>query len=200
MSSKLLIPLFALAVLLSACTTSVISDEQREIPIEEQPMEDSVFTGTKNAQLDESFIAFVGSKKDIISHECKFNEFATEVVFDNGMPVSLTASIAINSIETDTEKLTAHLLTDDFFSAETYDSMTFTSTGIEEDSDGVYVVTGTLTIKDVSHEEVITMNISETLLTAMHTIDRTLYGVGGPAEGLKAIDAEIPLEIKVVLQ
>ena len=204
MSPKLLITLFALAILLSACTTSVVTNEDRELPMptELEGLRDSrsTFTGTLNEVLSDSLFAFVGSKGDIISHECKFNEFTTEVVFDNGMPVSLTASIAINSLETDTGKLTAHLLTDDFFSAETYETATFESTSIVMNKGEDFTVTGTLTIKDVSNEEVITMVINEEYVQASHTIDRTAYSIGGPTEGLKAVNAAIPLEIKVELQ
>jgi len=114
--------------------------------------------------------------------------------------VSLTASIAINSLETDTGKLTAHLLTDDFFSAETYETATFESTSIVMNKGEDFTVTGTLTIKDVSNEEVITMVINEEYVQASHTIDRTAYSIGGPTEGLKAVNAAIPLEIKVELQ
>lgn len=197
MSQKILLPLFALAVLLSACSTEIITEEERELPAEEEQMDDATFTGTLNENLEESFIAFVGSKGEAISFEGKFNEFEAAIEFKDGAPVSVSTTIQIKSMETDVQKLTDHLLNPDFFESETYEVATFTSSSIDETAEGTYDVTGTLTMKDVSNEEVISMTISQSFLQATHTIDRTMYNVGSADDG---VNLEVPLEIKIVLQ
>ncbi|PIR54319.1 hypothetical protein COU75_01570 [Candidatus Peregrinibacteria bacterium CG10_big_fil_rev_8_21_14_0_10_42_8] len=200
MSSKLLIPLFALAILLSACSSTVITEEEREVPTEDKKMEESTFTGTLNENVSKSFIAFTGTKGEIVSHECQFNEFTTSVNFVEGKPVSLEATIQIDSLETESEGLTKHLLSPDFFESETYGTATFVSSDITMLDNDSYAVTGMLTIKDVSTEVVITMNITEDYVQAKYTLDRTEYNVGGPADSIKAPNAEILIELKVELQ
>jgi len=200
MSSKLLLPLFALAILLSACSSTVITDEEREVPMEDKNMEESTFTGTLNENLSESFVAFTGTKGELVSHECKFNAFTTSVDFVDGKPVAIEATIDITSLETESEGLTKHLLSADFFESESFDTAVFSSKNIKMNDDGSYAVTGTLIIKDVSKEVVIPMNISEEYVQAMYTLDRTEYNVGGPADSIKAPNAEIEIELKITLQ
>jgi polyisoprenoid-binding protein YceI len=197
MSPKLLIPLFALAILLSACSTEVITEEDRELPAEGEQMDEVSFTGTLSEIPTESFIAFTGSKGAALSFEGKFNEFETAVEFAEGEPVSVSTTIQIKSMETDVQKLTDHLLNPDFFETETYEEATFTSSSVELMEGGLYFVTGDLTIKDVTLEENITFNITQNYIEGIHTIDRTLYNVGNAEDG---VDLEVPLEFKVVLQ
>lgn len=56
----------------------------------------------------------------------------------------------VNSITTNSEQRDGHLKADDFFNAEQFPKLTFTSTGIKKVSDEEYVVTGDLTIRDVT--------------------------------------------------
>ncbi len=202
MSTKILIPLFALAILLSACSTSVVTEEDRELPTDTmEGMQDEGFTGEKTADPATSFIAFVGTRGETTSHECKFNQFTTSVEFTDGVPESINATIAIQSLETESDGLTRHLLSADFFEAETFSEAVFSSTSVTPaDAPDTYTVTGVFTIKDVSQEETFTATITQEYLQASHTLDRTDYNVGGPIDGLKATNAEVPLELKILFQ
>ena len=84
----------------------------------------------------------------------EFKDFDATINFD---PESLGDSkidvtIPIASINTDNERRDGHLQTADFFEAETYPNMTFTSKTIEKTGENTYVAKGTLTIKDVSKD------------------------------------------------
>ncbi|HRO43317.1 MAG TPA: YceI family protein [Flavipsychrobacter sp.] len=59
-------------------------------------------------------------------------------------------SVDVNSINTDDEKRDAHLKGDDFFSAEKYPQMKFTSTSFKKIKGNAYVMEGNLTIRDVT--------------------------------------------------
>ncbi|KOS69693.1 hypothetical protein AEA09_14650 [Lysinibacillus contaminans] len=65
-----------------------------------------------------------------------------------------TANISFNidtaSINTRSEDRDNHLKSGDFFNADAYPTITFTSTSITKKSDDEYAVTGDLTIKDVT--------------------------------------------------
>jgi polyisoprenoid-binding protein YceI len=64
--------------------------------------------------------------------------------------LKVTASVDVNSITTDNEQRDGHLKGDDFFNAEKYPKMTFTSTGIKSLGNKKYSLTGQLTIRDVT--------------------------------------------------
>ena len=58
--------------------------------------------------------------------------------------------VDVNSINTDNEMRDKHLKSDDFFNAEKYPKMTFTSTAFRKTSGSNYVLEGNLTIRDVT--------------------------------------------------
>ncbi len=63
---------------------------------------------------------------------------------------SVTVSVDLSSINTGTADRDAHLRSSDFFEVDNYPSMTFRSTGVSRKSDDEFVVTGDLSIKDVT--------------------------------------------------
>ncbi len=58
--------------------------------------------------------------------------------------------VDVNSINTDNEMRDKHLKSDDFFNAEKYPKMTFTSTAFRKTTGNNYVLEGNLTIRDVT--------------------------------------------------
>ncbi|RFM29993.1 YceI family protein [Deminuibacter soli] len=58
-------------------------------------------------------------------------------------------SADVNSISTNNEQRDGHLKSDDFFSADKFPKLTFTSTKVEKDGDE-FTLTGDLTIRDVT--------------------------------------------------
>lgn len=63
---------------------------------------------------------------------------------------TINFTVDVNSINTDDEKRDAHLKSDDFFNAEKYPKMTFTSTSFKKVSGNKYALEGNLTIRDVT--------------------------------------------------
>jgi polyisoprenoid-binding protein YceI len=59
-------------------------------------------------------------------------------------------SVDVNSINTDNAMRDRHLKSDDFFNAEQYPTMSFTSTSWKQLNDQSYVLEGDLTIRDVT--------------------------------------------------
>jgi len=56
----------------------------------------------------------------------------------------------VNSVTTKNEQRDAHIKSDDFFNAEKFPTITFTSTSIEKKSDNEYTLKGDLTIRDIT--------------------------------------------------
>lgn len=81
----------------------------------------------------------------------KFETFdGTIVTRPNVADSSVEVSVDLSSINTGTADRDAHLRSADFFDVETHTSMTFTSTGVRQESDDEFVVTGDLTIRGVT--------------------------------------------------
>ena len=70
------------------------------------------------------------------------------VVAEDGTP-SVTAEIAVDSINTRNEQRDAHIKSADFFEVEKYPTATFTSTGVRANGDD-YVLDGEFTLKGVT--------------------------------------------------
>ncbi len=78
-----------------------------------------------------------------------FNTFSGAIaVADDGSP-TVTAEIAVDSIDTRNEQRDAHIKSGDFFDVEKYPTATFSSTGVREDGEG-YVLDGDFTLKGVT--------------------------------------------------
>lgn len=81
----------------------------------------------------------------------KFETFeGTLVTAEDITASSVNVTVDLSSINTGTADRDNHLRSGDFFNVETHPTMTFSSTGVVKKSDTDYVVTGDLTIKDVT--------------------------------------------------
>ncbi|WP_291477761.1 YceI family protein [Corynebacterium sp.] len=65
---------------------------------------------------------------------------------------SISVEIQAGSIDTRNADRDGHVKSADFFDVETYPTITFTSTDVRADGDDTLVVTGDLTIKDVTRQ------------------------------------------------
>jgi polyisoprenoid-binding protein YceI len=92
----------------------------------------------------------------------QFGDFTGTAHIDTAQPsessVSLTIQVA--SVDTGTADRDGHLKSGDFFDVEQFPAMTFTSTSVERDADGVWQITGDLAIKDVARS--VTIPFEET--------------------------------------
>jgi polyisoprenoid-binding protein YceI len=78
-----------------------------------------------------------------------FDEFSGAIVVaEDGSP-SVTAEIAIGSVNTRNDQRDAHVKAADFFDAEKYPTASFVSTGVRADGDD-YLVDGDFTLKGVT--------------------------------------------------
>ena len=106
------------------------------------------------------------------------------------------------------DKLTGHLKSDDFFGVDTYPKASFSITEVVASGDGIYDVTGDLTIKahthPVSFSTVVSENDASVTATAKIIVDRTKYdvryGSGKFFENLgdKAIYDDFELNVSLV--
>jgi polyisoprenoid-binding protein YceI len=95
-------------------------------------------------------------------------------------------TVDVNSINTDNEMRDKHLKSDDFFNAEKYPNMSFTSTSFRKVKGNKYVLEGNLTIRDVTKKvkfDVTYLGTNKTAkgaiagFKASTTIDRIAFGL-----------------------
>lgn len=81
-----------------------------------------------------------------------FGQFTASAVTDGDdfSTAQFDFSAGIDSINTGVADRDAHLKSDDFFNAEAYPELTFKSTGVVKKDDENYVISGDLTIRDVT--------------------------------------------------
>lgn len=115
----------------------------------------SAFSAAQSWNLDKAHSNVYFSIDHIFSKvNGHFNEFSTDVAFD---PADLEGSkfdfeIQVGSIDTYIGKRDKHLQSGDFFDVATYPVMTFKSSKISDNGNGMYDVAGTLTIKEKAYD------------------------------------------------
>ncbi len=79
----------------------------------------------------------------------RFENYDIELTYDHESPAnsSVRASIEVASIDTNNERRDAHLLSEDFFEAETYPYITFVSESVEQVGPNQLIARGPLKIK-----------------------------------------------------
>jgi len=84
----------------------------------------------------------------------QFMDFSGDVFFapDNLDKSKFDFVIKVDSVDTQVGKRDTHLRSPDFFNTAKYPAMTFKSSKVSHVEDGKYIVSGTLTIKDVSSD------------------------------------------------
>lgn len=82
-----------------------------------------------------------------------FTDFEGRAHLDSANPPASEVSLRIKaaSIDTQVADRDIHLRSADFLDVETYPEIVFASTSVEQVDDALYLVTGDLTIKDVTH-------------------------------------------------
>jgi polyisoprenoid-binding protein YceI len=79
----------------------------------------------------------------------QFNTFSGAVVVGEDGTPSVTAEIAVDSVDTRNEQRDAHLKSADYFDVERFPTATFASTGVRE-TGAKYVLDGDFTLKGIT--------------------------------------------------
>lgn len=140
----------------------------------------------------------------------KFGSFAAEVELDpaNLSSAKVSARIDVASIDTHEPKRDDHLRSADFFDAEKYPTLTFTSTKVSGSGDEVEV-TGNLKIKDQEHPITLKGEVSAAAkdpwgstrigFSLTGEIERERWGLGWN-QALEAGGVLVGKKVKIVLE
>jgi len=150
---------------------------------------------------DSSCVEFVGSKVTG-SHKGGFRKFAGELRAVNGQLADSGQKVVIDvgSIYTDTDRLTGHLKSPDFFNAAQFPTATFVTASIARKGTNA-VVTGDLTLhgitKQISFPAKIDVSENAIDLTANFAINRFDFEIKYPGKANDLIRKEVVLKLKV---
>jgi polyisoprenoid-binding protein YceI len=143
-------------------------------------------------------IKFVGAKPKG-KHEGGFKKLTgTASVQNNDLTtLKITLEIDMTSLYTDTEKLTGHLKTNDFFGVKSNPKSKFATTKVEKAGDE-YKITGDLTMvgetKSITFPATVAVTADGLTLSSTFTIDRTQWGM---KYGKGMIDDDVKLTVSV---
>ncbi|HEX5940117.1 MAG TPA: YceI family protein [Dehalococcoidia bacterium] len=147
----------------------------------------------------------------------RFRQLSGTIQLDEDDPTRSSVEVEIDTASVDTalEERDNHLRSDDFFNAERFPTITFHSTGIDQLDDDNYLISGDLTIRDVTKEVVLATELEgqgpdaygghRAGFTATTTINRHDFGLnwnalieaGGVAVGDKV---KITLHVEAIRQ
>ena len=212
---KLLIGILSATVFLAACedpaankpkATTINSNSSADITAANTNTTTAPKQGETLAINNEnSKVSFVGSKVTG-KHDGGFNKFSGNINFVNGNPEesSVTVDIDVASVYTDTDGLTKHLQTGDFFDVAKFPKATFTSTKIAPDASGAgkYTITGDLELrgvkKSITFPATINISDSDVAVDAEFSINRKDFGIlyAGKADDLIRDDVVLKLDLK----
>lgn len=99
-----------------------------------------------------STIGFRGEKVTG-GHDGSFKDFSGKVVMEDKTPTSLEFTVKMESVESDADKLTSHLKSDDFFAVDEHPESTFKSTKITKkagEKGATHEIEGELTLRGVT--------------------------------------------------
>lgn len=138
------------------------------------------------------------------AHDGGFRTFDGTVTFDGSTVTGVDLTIDTRSIWSDTERLTNHLKSEDFFEVERYPTATFEADQIVPvDSAGAtHLVTGNLTMHGQTHgvtfPATLTVNDGTVQATADFIIDRTDWAINYKGQADDLIENDVRLIFDVV--
>ena len=118
----------------------------------------------------------------------RFNDVTGTITYNPEDPDSLSfkVAIAVESVDTNSERLDGHLKSPDFFNAKEFSEMTFKSTAVSKIDDDTFEVTGDLTIHGVTKTITTQVDLTGVVDTrrgkkigfeTKFTVDRSEYGM-----------------------
>ena len=150
-----------IALTLVAFSTSV---EKKKVDVQNSKI---TWTGEK----------LTGSHEGTISLQEGFFEMESGKLVGGEFTADMS-SIDVTDLEgKDKAKLEGHLNSDDFFGVNNYSTAKFTMKTVAEKSNGVYGVSGDLTIKGKTNPIAFDLNVTENTATTTLVIDRTKYDI-----------------------
>jgi polyisoprenoid-binding protein YceI len=110
----------------------------------------AITPGTYTVDPVHSSIGFTVRHNVVAKFRGSFDDFAATLVVDEDGKLHLTGTVKVASVNVKEPNLAGHLQSPDFFDAERFPEITFTSVDLEPGADGALTAAGDLTMKGVT--------------------------------------------------
>ena len=161
----------------AANTTPNITDSQSQ----QEPAQSQSSSETKDINLQQSLVEWLGEKIVGASHPGSFNLQSGSITLTADKITGGSFVIDINSLKSyeGIGSLEKHLLSDDFFDAGKFPTANFQITDVTYSDDSNFSLTGQLTMKGKTHTETFqaTQDKANSTVTASLNLDRTKYEI-----------------------
>lgn len=200
------------ATLLLACEdpgkgkqAAQVGEAVTPVAAKEEARDDKVETTKYEISESDSKISFVGAKVSL-KHDGSFPKFqgTVEVPGGNIENGKVELEIDLASVETDTEKLTGHLKSPDFFDVEKFPKSTFKSTSVKAGgADGAtHTLTGNLDLhgvtKSISFPATIKVEGDTLKADAEFVLNRKDFGITYPGMPDDLINDNVAIKLAIV--
>lgn len=213
MPPRFLVPLCALLFAATACvedvgkdkTAAVVAEPAPAAPVEAAPAAPVVAAGTPlPVDHTRSKIRAVGAKVTR-THDLDFDRWSGNLRVEAGALTGLDVRVEMASLRSDSEKLTGHLHSADFFAVDVHPTATFVSTAVvpTAGADGsTHTVSGDLTMhgvtKNVSFPATVSMADGVVKAVTEFTINRHDFGISYPGKADDLIQDNVVMRVELV--
>lgn len=203
MRSGMLVTILSGLLFVTACTDPA-ADKTKAVTGEAAQVSPATVQGQRyQITPQNSQIEFVGSKVTG-SHNGSFQNFSGQIDYAGAPEKSqVNFTIEADSITTDTDDLTKHLKTADFFDVARYPQVTFVSTEIKTGGDqgATHTVTGNLTMhgvtKAVTFPATIAVTPDSATVDSNFSINRKDFGINYAGASDNLIRDEVVLTLRI---
>ena len=148
---------------------------------------------------EDSKVGFVGSKVTG-KHDGGFKKVAGAIkVADGKVAGTSEIKIDLTSVWTDTDRLTGHLKSADFFDVQKFPQATFTATSVEAADAGLYKVTGNLDLhgvtKSITFPAKIEVGAETVKVNAEFAINRRDFNINYPGKSNDLIRDDVVIKL-----
>ncbi len=146
-----------------------------------------------------SYVSFSAKNMEVKTVKGTFTGMQGEIHWNENQLEKTTIQACVNaaSVNTGTPKRDEHLREPDFFDAEKFPTICFTSTNVKKE-EKQYVVVGNLTIRNITKEIQIPFTFNKRVFSGSFSINRFDYDLGKDA-GTFMIGETIEISIKCLL-
>lgn len=206
MKSVSVVAFVSALVLLSACADVEDAPLAQTTGVEGDSVATTLFTGQPIAIDTVNSSILWEASKVTRTHDGGFEDFTGSVYVENDAVTGVEVQIVSASIFSDSDRLTGHLQSDDFFDVEVFPSASFAASSFEPlvgDSIATHTVTGELTMRDqtnrISFPATIAVTGDSVMTQADFIINRQDWGLSYPGAPDDLIRDNVRISLDVVV-